>query len=860
MALTPGTRLGPYEIVSPLGAGGMGEVYRARDTRLERDVAIKVLPPAVASDPDRLRRFEQEARATGQLNHPNILVVYDIGRHEGTPYVVEELLEGETLRDRVAGSPLPARKACDYAAQIARGLSAAHEKGIVHRDLKPENIFVTRDGRVKILDFGLAKLVRPEAAGSAMTDLPTAAETGPGVVLGTVGYMSPEQVRGRPADHRSDIFSLGAVLYEMLSGRRAFHADSSIETMNAILKEDPQQLAGSIEGLPPGIERVVQHCLEKNPEERFQSARDLAFDLASVEGSVSGRSQAVPAAGFTDRARARWIPAAVGIALLAAAVAGFLAGRTKVGRQADPAGSSGFVNHRYRPLTFRSGSIFTARFASDGQTIVYAASWDGSPAEVFTTRADSHGSRSLGIRNAEVLSVSKDGEIALLLGRRFTLGWMRTGRLARAPLAGGAARDILDGVHDAEWSHDGGDLAVVRVLPGEYRLEYPPGNALYSTRGWIGDIRFSPDGRHIAFMDHPGLGDDGGAVSVVDREGRKRDLAGPFSSAQGLAWTPDGSEVWFTAGETGTIRSIWGVTLDGALRVVTRAPVDLTIHDISQDGRVLLVRNNSRRGIIGLDGEGTERNLSWLDWSFLRDLSEDGRMILFEEQGEGGGPAYSVFIRPTDGSPAIRLADGSAMDLNADGSWALTARSQRRLLIAVPTGAGMEREIAFPIRVIVGHWLPDDRRFLLYGREGEEGPRFFLGEEDGTVRPVTPEGMDLYGSVSPDGSHLAANPAGEPPGIYPLDGGEPGALPGAVAGEQVIRWTPDGRGIWVRDRGLPTLIHRIDVTSGERTILRELKPADAAGVLDLWPVYLSRDGRTTAYSYRRVLSTLYLAE
>ncbi|HEY6148764.1 MAG TPA: serine/threonine-protein kinase, partial [Thermoanaerobaculia bacterium] len=286
MTLTSGSRLGPYEIVAPIGAGGMGEVYRARDPRLGRDVAVKVLPPSFSADADRLRRFEQEARAAGILNHPNITSVLDIGEHDGSPYVVQELLEGETLRQALAAGVSP-RKAVDYAIQIAHGLAAAHEKGIVHRDLKPENVFVTKDGWLKILDFGLAKLIHPEERLPA-TNLPTeTAGTEPGVVLGTLGYMSPEQVRGRLADARSDIFSFGAILYEMLAGQRAFKGDSAADTMSAILKEDPPDISLTNQNVPPGIERIVRHCLEKNPEQRFQSARDLAFDLEALSG-VSG--------------------------------------------------------------------------------------------------------------------------------------------------------------------------------------------------------------------------------------------------------------------------------------------------------------------------------------------------------------------------------------------------------------------------------------------------------------------------------------------------------------------------------------------------------------------------------------------
>src|SRR5499427_8148604 len=281
-----GARFGPYEVVGLIGAGGMGEVYRARDERLKRDVAIKVLPSLFSQDRDRLRRFEQEARAAGGLNHPNILAIHDIGSKDGAPYVVSELLEGETLRSRLASGALSARKAIDYAVQVARGLAAAHEKGIVHRDLKPENLFITKDGRVKILDFGLAKVTRPEKSGvQASVVSTTPASTEPGVVMGTVGYMSPEQVRGQPTDARSDIFSFGAILYEMLSGKRAFQGSSPVETMSAILKEDPPELSATTRNVSPGLERIVRHCLEKSPEERFHSAHDLAFDLEALSGT-----------------------------------------------------------------------------------------------------------------------------------------------------------------------------------------------------------------------------------------------------------------------------------------------------------------------------------------------------------------------------------------------------------------------------------------------------------------------------------------------------------------------------------------------------------------------------------------------
>jgi serine/threonine protein kinase len=293
--LTSGLKLGPYEIQSSLGAGGMGEVYRARDARLDRTVAIKVLPASFSSDRDRLQRFAQEARAAAGLNHPNILSIYDIGEDQGAPYIVSELLEGETLRDRLRIGAISVRKAVDFALQAARGLAAAHEKGIVHRDLKPENIFLTNDGHVKILDFGLAKLTRPEGESGAADAATVQAVTEPGLVMGTVGYMSPEQVRGKAADARSDLFAFGAILYEMISGKRAFHGETAADTMSAILKEDPSELSETARNVPPGLERIVRHCLEKNPGQRFQSARDLAFDLEVLtEVSVTPKSGSLP--------------------------------------------------------------------------------------------------------------------------------------------------------------------------------------------------------------------------------------------------------------------------------------------------------------------------------------------------------------------------------------------------------------------------------------------------------------------------------------------------------------------------------------------------------------------------------------
>src|SRR5579864_1408588 len=491
MALSSGTKLGPYEILAPLGAGGMGEVYRARDIRLKREVAIKVLPQALSLDADRLRRIEQEALATAALNHPNILAVFDIGASEGSPYIVSELLEGETLRERLGSGAIPVRKALDYGVQIARGLAAAHEKGIIHRDLKPENLFITKDGRVKILDFGLAKLTQAEP--SAQTSLPTLTHvTEAGVVMGTAGYMSPEQVRGIAVDARSDIFAFGAILYEMLSGKRAFRGDTAADTMSAILKEDPPELNETNRNISPALERVVHHCLEKNPEARFHSASDIAFDLEHLSG-ISGQTAKVTADRAEHPRTRLLIPLAAGLAL-ACVVFG-------LGWWGGAAGRAPLAE--YQEITFRTGSIGNGRFTPDG-SIVYSASWEGGDKQLYVARLDDPGSRELGLKNAELLSISRNGELAVRLNTVNLNGYVRTGTLARVPLSGGTPREVLDNVQDADWNANGDAMAVVRYVPENHhwRLEYPIGKVLFDSINWISHPKISPDGKWVGFADH----------------------------------------------------------------------------------------------------------------------------------------------------------------------------------------------------------------------------------------------------------------------------------------------------------------------------------------------------------------------
>ncbi len=856
MSLEPGTHLGPYVILGPLGAGGMGEVYRARDERLSRDVAVKVVDEAGRSAPERLRRFEQEARAAGQLNHPNILAVYDTGTHEGTPYVVAEMLSGETLREKMAGTSVPPRKATEYAIQIAQGLAAAHAHGVVHRDLKPENLFVTKDGRIKILDFGLAKLTMSEKDTGGSEATSTHVGTSPGVVMGTVGYMSPEQVRAQPVDHRSDIFSFGSVLYEMLSGRRAFQADSSVETMNAILREEPPEMSTVKLDVPAGLERVVRHCLEKSPDERYQSARDLAFQLEALSSVSTSTSAVHPGVAVKAPHRQRaWLAAGLILGALA------LGGAFAAGRQLRPP----VPNPVYSQLTYRQGNVFSARFAPDGETIVYGASWDGNPKELFTARAGSPESRSLDLPPAEILSISPSGEMALLLEPRFTQAWQRSGTLARAPMAGGAPRPVLEHVGDADWDPAGQNLAVAREEASRYRLEYPSGKRLYETDAWISSLRFSRDGKHVAFLDHAVNGDDRGRVAVVDLEGHFKPLTDYFSSASGLSWSPDGKEIWFTAGKTGNVRALYAVDLSGAERLVDGAPADLVVMDVSASGKVLLARNSARRGMVGWSAaDGQERDLSWLDWSRPASLASDGTHVLFDEQGQGGGTGYSVYLRGLDGSPALRLGTGSANALSPDGKWALAiSLDQRDTIRLLPIGPGDERTVKVEgLDIGFARWLPDGSGFYMLARaEGQQRRPWVTDLEGKNRRPVEVEGVPFALFLSPDSKLLAANARGAAPKIYPVGGGASRSIPGVTSEDNVMRWSADGRFLYlVVNQGPEARMDRLEIATGRRETLHTVSPADKAGLMDLAYFLITPDARAYVYSYRRYLSTLYLVD
>jgi eukaryotic-like serine/threonine-protein kinase len=857
MPFAPNTQLGPYKITSLIGAGGMGEVYRAHDPRLSRDVALKVLPASFTADTERLRRFEQEARAVAALNHPNIVSIYDIGSDNGVHYIVSELLEGETLRQRINLGAIAPRKAIELAVQLANGLATAHEKGIVHRDLKPENVFLTRNGRLKILDFGLAKLRRPREQAETVDG--NTEHTTAGQVLGTAGYMSPEQVRGEPADQRSDIFSFGTILYEMLTGKRAFKRNTSAETMTAILNDEaPEFSSSALSQVPPALEHIVRHCLEKQPSQRFQSAHDIAFDLELLSNASSGSQAASAATAISSATRRKsWIwPAA--LVLLTFAVGFGLAAWVRA--------PAPLMHPKLHRISFRRGTIWNARFTPDG-SLIYGAAWEGRPVEVFASQSNSTEARPLGMAMTDILAVSPTGELAVSTGRHSFGGFESTGMLARSPQGGGAPRDIVDGVEYADWSPDGQNLAVVRRVGGKERLEYPLDHVLYETASWASHPRVSPDGKLVAFIDHPYSRDDFGSVAIVDLTGKKKTLTEDYVSAQGLAWWPNGSEIWFTATTSGSSRELHAVTVAGKERLVYLGTGTLTLQDIFKDGRILFSRDDMRGGMIGLaPGETKERDLSWHDFTQGRDISDDGKLVSFDETGEAGGETGVIYVRGTDGSPAVRLGEGRAVTLSPDGKWALAlTRGTRRETVVLPTGAGQARTI--PTGDVVPHYVyffPDGRRILILGNvPAGHGLRLWVTDLDGSApKPISPEGVLVRhrGSISPDGSRVAAR---DPEGkitIYPVAQGDPVVVPNTQPGEEPVYWTPDGKSLLVGDSNIPSNVFIIDLATGQRQPFKSFTLADPTGLFSLSPPNFSHDRKSYTYSYNRITSDLYIVE
>ncbi len=825
----------------------MGEVFRARDERLGRDVALKLIRQSSGDNPGHLRRFEVEARAAAALNHPNIVAIYDVGLAEGVPYIVCEFLEGKTLREILVTGALSIRLAVDYALQIVEGLVAAHDRRIVHRDLKPENLFITGEGRVKILDFGVAKLQSPaDGSERPVEDLTTITKSG--AVIGTVAYMSPEQLRGKPVDHRSDIFSVGAILYEMLTGRRAFRGETEVDTITAVLREQPSQESLQQSGVPVSCQQILRHCLEKEPESRFQSARDLAFALQTLANTSAERRP------IRARSAIKWnlvVAVIAGAFIVTAALVSWNPWRQS---PASPA---------YQRLTFDQGTVYSARFTPNFRAIVYGAAWEGRPLQLFSTVGDSLLSQPLNLTHASLLAISRNGELALVLHGQYGAHLETTGGvLARAPLAGGSPREVLEDVAWADWDATG-ELAVVHHVQGRDRIEYPIGHVLYETSGWVSHIRLGPGGGKIAFLDHPALWDDRGSVAVVDLNGHLSVLSNGWESEAGLAWGPDGNEVWFTAVEKGLNRALFAVSSSGRIRKVLTLPGGITLEDVAPDGRALVSLDSERVAMALTPRNGRPIDLSWHDWSIAKDISPDGQSVLFEDSSAAAGNQYSIAIRRVDGTLPVELGTGSAGGLSPDGKWAVAILDGRPgQVMLIPTGAGRPRIVPTQQLEQVysgsGHFLEDGKHIAIYGREPGHGVRCYVIDVDGGKPvPITPEGI-TGGLVSPNGKYVVrANDAGVN-AVYPIDGGTPRTIPNLERGFIPIEWEDESSIYGYRQSELPTEVYKVNVVTGKQTLVQSLQPESMTGVITIAPVVANRDGSRFAYSYYQVSSVLYV--
>jgi len=847
-----------YRIEAKLGAGGMGVVYRALDTHLGRPVAIKVLPASALGSAERRARFAQEAKSASALSHRNIITIFDIdaAQIDGqmVDFIAMEFVAGKTLDKLIGRKGLRLTEALRYGIQIADGLAAAHSAGIVHRDLKPANVIVNEQGDVKILDFGLAKLSDPEEPDVFAPTESVHLQTEIGTIMGTAAYMSPEQADGRKVDERSDIFSFGALLYEMLTGRRAFTGDSKLSTLASVLQKEPVPLSEAAEGIPTEVDRIISRCLRKDPQRRWQSMADLKVALEDALAEIESTGRIVVAAerpAPVPVAPRRFAPFLWSAVVVIAATAGIYVGSQFL-KPPQPT---------FERLTYRRGDVSGARFSPDGQTVLFSAQWAAEPITIFSMRPGSRESRPLDLPPSRILSIGSTGDMAILMGSASN---GTAGTLARVPLSGGAPREILTNVNDADWSPDGNSLAVSHTVGQRNQIEYPIGTILDVTEGRAPQsLRVSPKGDLLAFFEYDNAVADF-AVTVLDLNRKKRVLSRGWTAEAGLAWAPGSDEIWFVGAKIGEEPALHAVKMNGAERMVAEAPAWMLLKDITRDGRVLVTVTDSRVGIAGLaPGSKQERDLSWFDASRIYDISDDGKTILFVEMSYGKPRNTAIYLRKTDGSPAVRLGDGNRPMLSPDGKWVacIVSDGPATTLTLLPTGAGESRTIpANGMHYDRVEWFPDGQRILVTGNEpGRPTRTFSQALSGGNPSPITAEGTTAT-RVSPDGKSVTVTQDGKL-NLFPVTGGALKPVADLEPGESVIRWSGDGRYLFLRRLVEASVlrISRVEVASGRREVWKELKTPDPVGV-QMLHIALTPDGNSYAYSYQRDISTLYMAE
>jgi hypothetical protein len=864
MPIAPETRFAHYEVIALLGAGGMGEVYRARDLRLGREVAIKVIK---AGQPkDAVARFGVEARAAGGLNHQGIVAVFDIGELDGQPYVVTELLEGETLRQKLAFGPMGARKAAIIGAQVARALAAAHARGVIHRDIKPENLFVSQDGNVKILDFGLAKLRGADK--SPQTE--TLSLTGPGVMLGTVPYMPPEHARGAEVDERGDIFSFGVTLYEMVAGRRPFTGGSMADVLTSILREEPPPLPTNV---PIALQALIRRCLEKDRDDRFGSARDLGFALeaavldgASTSGStaagkVEGASgffdatqtpkpEAGARSGATPKTNTKSRRAGWGWAVLTLVLMGLtMLATRKFSARGEPVFSRVSYGHEV---------VTRSRFGLEEGTVLFSSRVDGRLPRLFIRRRGLDYPTPLEFEDADLLSVSSKGELALLMSPRIKSPFLATGRLARAPISGGAPRDVMDGVALAEWSPDGESFAVVTDDGGIARIEFPRGTVLFETGGIIQALRFSPRGERIAFLHQPVRGQGTMELMVMPLKGAPQ-AVGPrvsFGGIASMAWQPDGEGI-LIGGE-----DVQLISLSGARTTVMNLPGSVTVHDIDHHGRWLLDTHEERADVVASVKGSPPRLLAHQSFSLATALSPKGDLLAFSESGPG---RLRACLRRLSDNSIVELGPGLPTAFSADARYVLTLAAGSGSVTLLPTGVGDPKTLPGIRSEIVdfGAFSPDGRAVAFIETQKEGRVRVFVQNIDGEPSQTT-----LFSGKAPwsgvifngDSKGVITAISNDGLSVLPLDGGKAKPIPGTLALDLPIR-VGDRKTLYLqRLEDLPGRMYAVNMATGQRTVAFETAAADPAGVIGYGPGAVTSDGRTWAMTVHRHLSRLMIAQ